>query len=51
MNVKYFTIIDNVITCKDYPEFKKVFTNHSAALKELMYNRNQLENEVLKGAN
>lgn len=44
-----FTIIGNEITCNKHPEFKKVFTNHSAALKELLYNQDQLENEVIKG--
>jgi hypothetical protein len=44
-----FTIIGNEIICSNYPEFKKVFANHSAALKEIIYNRDQLENEVIKG--
>lgn len=46
-----FTIIGNEIICSNNPDFKKVFANHSAALKELLYNRDQLKNEVLKGDN
>lgn len=46
-----FTIVGNEIVCHEYPSFKKAFTNHLAAVKEVMDNHDQLELEVLNGEN